>query len=129
MTRTLLLGAFGGGAVAFIWCVVSRIIFLGWTLTGFGPGVVFLFAMHVLGALCITWLLLKTYGLSYRDRVTFVLLVAVSGGFLCHLQYWSTGAFPIRYSLELLVDLGLTWLLAGLWIARVTVRQVKKESR
>lgn len=81
------------------------------------------FFTQMLAAFLMTWLTLKTYGLSYWRRVSFVTLVALTGAILCHLPYWNWWGFPSLYTVVALADVTVGWFLGGLWIAKITGRE------
>lgn len=74
---------------------------------------------QVLAALLLTWLLLQTAGLSYARRVTFLAVTGLAASVIADLPYWNWYGFPAPYTAINLIDYTLTWLLAGLVIAKV----------
>ena len=74
---------------------------------------------QILGALLATWLLLQTSALSYAGKVTFLAVVALTAGVLCHVPNWNWWGFATGYTVVNLVDLVIGWVLAGLVIAKV----------
>ncbi len=76
-------------------------------------------AIQMLGSLLMTWLLLQAGPISYRRRVFFVMVVAMTGGILSHLPQWNWWGFPDGYTLMEMLDLLAGWFLAGLVLARI----------
>ncbi len=76
-------------------------------------------AIQILGSLLMTWLLLQTGPISYRRRVFFVVVVAMTGGILSHLPQWNWWGFPDDYTLMEMLDLLAGWLLGGLALAKI----------
>ena len=74
----------------------------------------------VLGALLLTWLVLQIRAPGYGARVGFVVIAALAGGIICHLPNWNWWGFSTSYTAVTLADVVVTWLLAGLVIAKVT---------
>jgi len=70
-------------------------------------------------AFLLTWLLLQTSGLSYARRVTFLAIAGLAASVIVNIPDWNWWGFPASYTLVNLVDFTLTWLLAGLVIAKV----------
>jgi hypothetical protein len=75
---------------------------------------------QILAALLLTWLLLQTSGLSYARRVAFLAIAGLAASVIADLPYWNWYGFPAVYTVVNLIDYTLTWLLAGLVIAKVT---------
>ena len=74
---------------------------------------------NIVIAFMITYLLTKTSGLSYIQKVGFVKMVAITGALVIvvpNLIWWH---FPIGYSLVTLIDTGFTWGFAGLAIGKI----------
>jgi len=71
------------------------------------------------GACLLTWLLLQTAGLSYARRVAFVAVAGLAAGVLVDLPNWNWWGFSGAYTAVDIADSTMTWLLAGLVIAKV----------
>jgi len=78
---------------------------------------------QMLAALLLTWLLLQTAGLSYARRVAFLAIAGLAASVIADLPYWNWYGFPAAYTGVNLIDYTLTWLLAGLVIAKVAKPQ------
>jgi len=76
-------------------------------------------ALKVLAAILMTWLLLQAGPMSYRRRVFFVMVAAMMGAILIHLEQWNWWAFPDDYVLLQMLDLLMGWFLAGLVMAKI----------
>ena len=74
---------------------------------------------NVLIAFMLTYLLTKTRGLSYIQKVGFVKMAAIAGSLVIvvpNLIWWQ---FPLAYTLVTIVDTALTWGFAGLAIGKI----------
>ncbi len=60
---------------------------------------------------------------SYLVRVGFVVLTALLGGILCHLPNWIWWGFPPNFTLLAMLDLAISWFLAGLVLAQCCSRK------
>ena len=74
---------------------------------------------QMFAALLLTWMLLQTSGLSYARRVAFLAAAGLAASVIADLPNWNWWAFSAGYTAVNLVDYTLTWLLAGLVIAKV----------
>ena len=70
-------------------------------------------------ALLLTWLLLQTSGLSYARRVSFLAIVGLAASVIVDLPNWNWWGFSGAFTAVNLADSTLTWLVAGLVIAKV----------
>jgi hypothetical protein len=70
-------------------------------------------------AFLLTWLLLQTSGLSYARRVAFLAIVGLASSVIVDLPNWNWWGFSGAYTAVNLADSALTWLVAGLVIAKV----------
>jgi len=70
-------------------------------------------------AFLLTWLLLQTSGLSYARRVGFLAIVGLAASVIVDLPNWNWWGFSGAYTAVNLADCTLTWLVAGLVIAKV----------
>ena len=74
---------------------------------------------NILIAFMLTYLLTKTKGLSYIQKVGFVPMAAVAGALVVvvpNLIWWQ---FPLAYTLVTIVDTAVTWGFAGLAIGKI----------
>jgi hypothetical protein len=70
-------------------------------------------------AFLLTWLLLQTSGLSYGRRVAFLAIAGLAASVIVDLPNWNWWGFSGVYTAVNLIDFTITWLLAGLVIAKV----------
>jgi hypothetical protein len=70
-------------------------------------------------AFLLTWLALQTSGLSYAKRVLFLGVVGLAAGVITELPNWNWWGFSGSYAAVMIADGTLTWLIAGLVIAKV----------
>ncbi len=76
--------------------------------------------IQIVGAFLFTWLLQRTSGLSYVGRVGFIVIAALAGAVISELPNWNWWGFSTGYTIVILADVVIGWLLAGLVIARLT---------
>jgi hypothetical protein len=74
---------------------------------------------QMFAALLLTWMLLQTSGLSYAGRVTFLAVAGLAASVIADLPDWNWWGYSAKYTAVNLVDYTLTWLFAGLVIAKV----------
>lgn len=90
---------------------------------GFGSftrGLVTQVLIQMAGALLLTWLLLQTAsGLSYMRRVAFLAVAGLAASVIADLPNWNWWGVSGAYTAVNLADYTITWLLAGLVIAKV----------
>lgn len=81
------------------------------------------FAIQLLGlmaaAFLLTWLLLQTSGMSYMRRVAFLAIAGLAASVIVDLPNWNWWGFSGAHTAVNLADATITWLLAGLVIAKV----------
>jgi hypothetical protein len=70
-------------------------------------------------AFLLTWLLLQTSGLSYARRVAFLAVVGLAASVIVDLPNWNWWGYSGAYTAVNLADSMVTWLVAGLVIAKV----------
>jgi hypothetical protein len=70
-------------------------------------------------AFLLTWLLLQTRGLSYARRVVFLAVAGLAASVIVDLPNWNWWGFSGAFTAVNLADSTITWLLAGLVIAKV----------
>jgi hypothetical protein len=83
---------------------------------------------QMFAALLLTWMLLQTTGLSYARRVAFLAIAGLAASVIADLPNWNWWAFSGAYTAVNLADYTLTWLLAGLVIAKVAKPQTASAS-
>ena len=96
---------------------------------GIGRGIagplVISFVIQVIGAFIVSWMLSRTKGLHFWQKVKFVTLFGLAVGVLGLLPSWNWLGFPAGYVVLNIVNLVISWFLAGLAIAKI-VRVVHK---
>jgi len=70
-------------------------------------------------AFLLTWLVMQTGGLSYGKRVIFLGVVGLAASVISDLPNWNWWGFSGGYTVVMMADATVTWLLAGLVIAKV----------
>jgi hypothetical protein len=70
-------------------------------------------------AFLLTWLLLQTSGLSHGRRVAFLAVAGLAASVIVDLPNWNWWGFSGPYTAVNMADATITWLLAGLVIAKV----------
>ena len=91
-------------------------------LGGFGSytrGLIIQLLSLMAAAFLLTWLLLQTTGLSYARRVAFLAVVGLAASVIVDLPSWNWWGFSGIYTAVNLADFTLTWLFAGLVIAKI----------
>ena len=73
---------------------------------------------QMFAALLLTWMLLQTSGLSYARRVAFLAIAGLAASVIADLPNWNWWGYSAAYTFVYLIDYTLTWLLAGLVIAK-----------
>lgn len=89
---------------------------------GFGSyarGLIIQLLSLMAAAFLLTWLLLQTCGLSYARKVAFLAVVGLAASVIVDLPNWNWWGFSGSYTAVNLIDSTLTWLIAGLVIAKV----------
>ena len=76
-------------------------------------------ATQILGAFILSWLLSKTVGLTYRQKVLFAAVFGLGVGILGHVPYFVWWHFPAFYTAVSIADMIISWALAGLVIGKV----------
>ncbi len=90
---------------------------------GFGSyarGLIIQLLSLMAAAFLLTWLVLQTCGLSYAHRVAFLAVVGLAASVIVDLPNWNWWGFSGSYTAVNLIDSTITWLIAGLVIAKVT---------
>jgi hypothetical protein len=70
-------------------------------------------------AFLLTWLLLQTTGLSYAKRVLFLAVAGAAASVITDFPNWNWWGFSGAYTAVNFADTTITWLLAGLVIAKI----------
>lgn len=78
-----------------------------------------MFIAFLIASGIISYLLLKSHFTSYFGRVFFVTLIALIAGILVNSINWIWWYFPTDFTLINMIDLVVTWFLAGLAMAPV----------
>ena len=101
---------------------VGPIVVAAVRLGGFGSytrGLIIQLLSLMAAAFLLTWLLLQTTGLSYARRVAFLAVVGLAASVIVDLPNWNWWGFSGAYTAVNLADSTLTWLFAGLVIAKI----------
>ena len=85
----------------------------------YGRGLILQWLSLMAAAFLLTWLLWQTSGLSYARRVAFLAVVGLAASVIVDLPNWNWWGFSGAYTAVNLADSTLTWLCAGLVIAKV----------
>jgi len=86
----------------------------------FGRAVILQLLSLTAAAFLLTWLLLQTSGLSYARRVAFLAVAGLAASVIVDLPNWNWWGFSGAYTAVNLADFTLTWLVAGLVIAKAS---------
>ena len=78
-----------------------------------------MFVFLYISALLLTLLLAQTQMQSVLHKAIFVTTAALAGGMLVHLTYWSWWGFPTFSTAVEIIDMIITWFLAGLVIGKL----------
>jgi hypothetical protein len=76
----------------------------------------------ILAALLITMLVMKTGDMTYAGRVSFIVTAALAVGIIAFVPFWIWFCYPTGWTLVMIADTLVGWLLAGLVIAKVAPR-------
>jgi len=85
----------------------------------YGRGLIIQLLSLMAAAFLLTWLLLQTTGLSYARKVAFLAIAGLAASVIVDLPNWNWWGFSGAYTAVNLADSMLTWLVAGLVIAKV----------
>jgi hypothetical protein len=77
------------------------------------------FAIYATLALVLTWLLLQASGLSYWNKVAFVVGVTLAAGLMCRLTDWNWHGYSTAFTLVQVADHIVSGFLMGLALARI----------
>lgn len=89
----------------------------GWG--SYSRGLIIQFLSLLAAAFLLTWLVLQTAGLSYARKVAFLAVVGLAASVIVDLPNWNWWGFSGAYTAVNLADSTITWLIAGLVIAKV----------
>jgi hypothetical protein len=89
----------------------------------FGRALIIQLLSLLAAALLLTWLLLQTCNLTYARKVAFLAVVGLAASVIADLPNWNWWGFSGTYTAVNLADSTITWLFAGLVIAKVAKRQ------
>jgi len=87
---------------------------------GMGPMMAIGFGINVLVAFLLVWLLGQTSLTSPFQQALFVGVAGAAGAMFPHLSNWNWWHFPLGYCLVGVVDLFITWFLAGFAISKLS---------
>lgn len=73
---------------------------------------------YIISAFLVVVALRMTHGLSYGQRLGYICLLGLIIGFVGHFPYWNWMNFSTPYVLVMIIDSVISWLLAGLVIAK-----------
>jgi hypothetical protein len=82
------------------------------------PAMIISLLIQAAAAIIVAYMLNKTSGLTYIKRVKFVFLFGLAAALVTYLPYWNWFRFDITYTVVMMADLLIGWLLAGLVLAR-----------
>lgn len=93
---------------------------------GMGPMMAIGFALNIIIAAILLWLLSQTSIESLKKRAFFISVAGGVGGLYPVIANWNWWHFPAIYTISGAVDLFLTWFLAGLAMAIVMEKMGKR---
>src|SRR5262245_17851007 len=73
----------------------------------------------ILCALLVSMLLMKTTGMTYSGRLSFIVTAALAVGLIAFVPSWIWFGYPSRWLLTMIADTMLAWFFAGLIMAKV----------
>lgn len=73
---------------------------------------------QIISAFLVLGLLGMTSGLTYWSKVGFFALVGLTIGFVSHVPYWNWFGFSTPYTVVMMLDILIGWVLAGLAVAK-----------
>jgi hypothetical protein len=85
----------------------------------FAAGLIKQFLILAAGAFLLAWLLLQISGLGYGQRVIFLAVARLAASVVSDLPNWNWWGFSGSYTAVMVADSTLTWLFAGLVVAKV----------
>ncbi len=80
------------------------------------------FVIQVLAAFFISWLLIHSRSRRYWDLVTISAVIGLVGGIIAYLPAWNWWGTPASYTIVGLIDLVITWFLAGLGMSKIIAK-------
>ena len=82
------------------------------------PMIISLITQFIIVSLA-AWLLMQTCKLSYFHRFVFLIVFAVAASIMTNIPYWNWFGFSMDYTLVMIADSLVGWILAGLVIAKL----------
>lgn len=79
-----------------------------------------------LAALLVTMLVMKTGDMTYAGRVSFIVTFALAVGIIAFVPQWIWFGYPTGWTLVMIADTLICWLLAGLVIAKAAPRPARR---
>lgn len=73
---------------------------------------------YIVSGFLVALMLAMTQGLNYGQRLKFVALTGLAIGFIGHFPYYNWFAFSLEYTLVMIADSIIGWVLGGLLIAK-----------
>jgi hypothetical protein len=77
------------------------------------------FVTYVVVAAFFGWMLSRTCGMSYAERVLFVTIAGLAAGVICRVPDWNWHQYPLNHTLVQVANQVVGWFLAGLVLASV----------
>lgn len=74
---------------------------------------------QIIAAMLVAWLLSKTSGLGYFGKLGFIFIFAVTVAIIADVPNWNWFAFDTHYTLVMMADTLIGWVLAGLVMAKL----------
>jgi hypothetical protein len=75
------------------------------------------FVTYTVVALLFCWMLSKSTGLLYGERVLFIAVAGLSAGLICRLPDWNWHQYPLNHTIVQIANLLVGWTLSGLVMA------------
>lgn len=100
----------------------SPMVFAAVSLTGMASmttAMVTALVLQIVLAFLVMWLLSKTREMSYGNKLWFILVFAFTASIFANLPYWNWFGFSASYTLVMIADALVGWLLAGLAMAKI----------
>lgn len=91
--------------------------------SSFGRALIIQLLSLLAAAFLLTWLLLQTCKLTYARKVAFLAVVGLAASVIADLPNWNWWGFSGSYTAVNVADSTITWLIAGLVIAKVAKPQ------
>jgi hypothetical protein len=65
------------------------------------------------------WMLSRTSGMSYAERVAFVAVAGLAAGIICRVPDWNWHQYPANHTLVQIANQAIGWLLSGFALAAI----------